>query len=67
MIIPIEKVRDYKEIYVVTFYDGYIDGSKYDVTSLNTTYTGFYATYGTQYFDNFEEADTLAQKLNKGN
>ena len=63
--VKLENVKDYKLIYFVSFYDGYIDGCKYSVEYDNTEYTGFVASVGTKYFATPKGADTLCKKLNK--
>ena len=63
-IISQEDVANYDYIYVISFYDGYIDGCKYDVQKLNTEYTSFYSTYGTIYYKTEREAASVCKKLN---
>jgi len=63
--ILLKNVRNHKIVYVVSFYDGYIDGSKFDVDSLDTTYSSFVAIYGAQYFETYDEAKKVSDKLNK--
>ena len=63
--IKLQNVKDYKVVYVVSFYDGMIDGCKYSVESLNTDYTSFFITVGAKYFATSKGADTLCKKLNK--
>ncbi|WP_152184432.1 hypothetical protein [Sulfurimonas indica] len=62
--IDYKKVRNKKFVYVVSFYDGRIDGCKYSVEKINVSYSGFIATVGTKYFATFEAADNLAKRLN---
>ncbi len=59
-----EDVSGYKEVFVIAFYDGYIDGKKYDVESLNTEYMSFVASYGTAYYRIGHEAQKVCDKLN---
>jgi len=65
MQIELQKVKSYENVFVVEYYDGYVAGGKYNVQNLNTTYIGFSASYGTIFFDNFDEAQVVADKLNK--
>lgn len=62
--IDVEDVSKYDKVFVVVFYDGYVDGSKYDVESLNTKYMSFTASVGTKFFRTDDEAFALAEKLN---
>ena len=65
--IKLQDVKNYKFVYVISFYDGYIKNYKYTVSKVNTTYSGFLILYGTLYFSTFEEAKKEENKLNKVN
>jgi hypothetical protein len=65
MSIPITKVKQYKEVYVVDFDDGMIEGCKYSVVTLITAYMSFVASYGTKFYKTYDDAEVLADKLNK--
>lgn len=62
--IDFRNARSREVVYVVSFYDGYIDGCKYNAEAVNTTYVNFVATVGTKYFATFKAADNFAKKLN---
>ena len=62
------KIKDIMKnefVYTVKFYDGYIDGYKYDVTKENTTYMSFHILVGAHYFSTPEAAQLFADSLNK--
>lgn len=63
--IKLENVQKYKKVYVITFYDGYVDGCKYSIEELDTSYTSFYVAYGTNYYRTREEARELCLVLNE--
>lgn len=63
--INLEDVKKYKFVYIVQFYDGFVDGSKYSAVKLDTTYSGFSATYGALYYKSFKTATKIADELNK--
>jgi len=53
-----------EKIYIVEYYDGYIDGHKYNVEELRFGYDGRYPAAGMRIFNNIDEAVDLANKLN---
>lgn len=65
MLIDIKNVKNYEEVFIIHFYDGYIDGCKYSVVALNTDRMGFYATVGAKYYSSYEEAAKDCLKFNE--
>lgn len=63
--LDIKDLRSYETVYIVSWDDGYIDGHKYNVECLTTSYMSFYASVGTKFFGTYEEAKVLADKFNK--
>jgi len=52
-------------VYAVSFYDGYVDGSKYDVEAMDTSYMSYTPVLGFGlYFTTVKEAQELVELLN---
>jgi len=65
MVLNHKNVKTYKEVFVVEFQDGNVEGSKYVVRCLHTNYMGFHASPFEKYYTEMDEALLVAKDMNK--
>ena len=65
MVLNHKNVKSQKEVFVVEYQDGMIDGHKYMTRTLQTDYVGFFASPAENYYMTLEIAELVAKNMNK--